>query len=201
MLQLDHLAITCATLAEGIAFAEGLFGVPLSPGGEHPHMGTHNRLLSLGPGEYLEVIAINPDAPAPPYRRWFGLDDAPARPRLGAWIARVADLDTVLAQAPAGAGQAVNLARADLRWRMGVAPSGVTPFDGLFPALIEWLGKAHPAPRLPDQGIRLTALHLVHPDAEALRAALACDDPRLRITQGPVRLGAQFGTPRGEVTL
>ena len=23
-------------------------------------MGTHNRLLSLGPSEYLEVIAVNP---------------------------------------------------------------------------------------------------------------------------------------------
>ena len=35
---------------------------PLESGGRHPHMGTHNRLLSLGPDLYLEVIAVDPDA-------------------------------------------------------------------------------------------------------------------------------------------
>ena len=29
------------------------------PGGKHAFMGTHNCLLGLGPGFYLEVIAID----------------------------------------------------------------------------------------------------------------------------------------------
>jgi hypothetical protein len=66
MLSFDHLAIGAETLDEGVEAVEAALGVPLAPGGGHPAMGTHNRLLSLGPGEYLEVIAIDPDAPARP---------------------------------------------------------------------------------------------------------------------------------------
>ena len=40
--------------------SEGALGATPAPGGHHPLMGTHNQLLSLGPGEYLEVIAIDP---------------------------------------------------------------------------------------------------------------------------------------------
>ena len=70
---IDHLVVAARTLSEGAAWLEERLGVSLSPGGEHPLFGTHNRLLSLGTG-YLEVIAVNPDAPAPTRPRWFGLD-------------------------------------------------------------------------------------------------------------------------------
>jgi hypothetical protein len=45
-------------------------------------MGTHNRLLKLGEGFYLELIAIDPQAPPPGRPRWFGLDrlELPVRP-------------------------------------------------------------------------------------------------------------------------
>ena len=62
----DHLVIAARSLDEGTAYVEAVLGVKLSPGGQHGHMGTHNRLLSLGPLEYLEVIAVEPGAPAPP---------------------------------------------------------------------------------------------------------------------------------------
>ncbi len=54
----DHLAISAASLEQGALAVEAMLGVGLEPGGKHAFMGTHNRLLSLGPGEYLEVIAI-----------------------------------------------------------------------------------------------------------------------------------------------
>ena len=201
MFEIDHLAITAATLPQAAAWAERLFGVPLSPGGQHDLMGTHNRLLSLGPGEYLEVITPDPDAPIPPHPRWFGLDHPPQTPGLGAWIARVPNLDAALAQAPDGAGRATDLARGNYRWRMGIAPSGLTPFDGLFPPLIEWQGQAHPAQTLPDHGIRLVALTLSYPQADDLRASLPMDDPRIRVTQGPAHMTARFSSPHGDITL
>lgn len=37
-------------------------------------MGTHNLMLRLGDSSYLEIIAINPAAPAPGRPRWFALD-------------------------------------------------------------------------------------------------------------------------------
>lgn len=199
-IELDHLAVSAATLAEGVAHVETLLGVTLAPGGAHPAMGTHNRLLGLGPGLYLEVIAIDPAAPAPDRPRWFGLDRFSGPPRLTNWIARTGDLDAALAVAPDGTGTPMALSRGDLRWRMAVPGDGRLPFDGGFPALIEWQGAAHPSALLPDAGCRLTALDIEHPQAGALRQAVAqlSDDIQVSITQGPVKtIRASIATPQG----
>lgn len=198
MLRLDHLAVSCETLAEGVAAVEAALGVPMAGGGVHPHMGTHNRLLSLG-DLYLEVIAVNPTAPAPAWPRWFDLDRFAGPPRLTNWVARCDDLDTELAASPAGAGVPVALSRGDYRWQMAVPEDGKLPFDGAFPALIQWQGAAHPAQALPDQAVRLTLLEVCHPQAAALNAALAgrLRDPRVTFLTGPPQMRAVFATPAG----
>lgn len=204
MLTFDHLAISCDSLDQGVAHVEAALGVTLAPGGEHAAMGTHNRLVSLGPEEYLEVIAINPDAPGPDQPRWFDIDNFAGAPRVTNWICRCDDLETALAAAPQGAGVPWDLERGDLRWRMAVPEDGKLPFDNSFPAMIEWQGSAHPAPRLPDHGIRLTALTLTHPQADALRAALTplIADPRLTIVSGPApELSVDLTGPKGTTRL
>ena len=45
-------------------------------GGVHIKMGTHNHLMQIGQGIFLEVIAVNPEIEPPNRPRWFGLDDA-----------------------------------------------------------------------------------------------------------------------------
>ena len=182
MLSLDHLAISCATLHEGAAAVEAALGLPLAPGGQHPHMATHNRLLSLGPDLYLEVIAADPSQPRPAWPRWFDLDRFSGPPRLTNWICRT-----------------VALQRGDFRWRMAVPADGILPFDNRFPALIQWEGPAHPAPRLPDHGARLTSLVITHPGPGALRAALSrLHDPRVSVTEGDPALRATIATPQGD---
>lgn len=199
MLTLDHLAICCTTLAEGAAAVEAALGLPLAPGGQHPHMATHNRLLSLGPDFYLEVIAADPSQPRPAWPRWFDLDRFEGPPRLTNWICRTDDLDAELAHAPKGTGTPVALQRGDFRWRMAVPASGILPFDNRFPALIQWEGSAHPAPRLPDHGARLISLHITHPQPDALRSALSrLTDPRVTVAQGEAALSATIATPQGE---
>ncbi len=196
--RIDHLAVAAASLEEGAEAVEAALGVPLVAGGTHALMGTHNRLLGLG-DLYLEVIAVDPAAPPPGHPRWFRLDRFTGAPRLTNWVAAVDDLDTALAVAPGGAGRAVDLARGDLRWRMGVPDDGCLPFDDAFPALIQWLGDAHPAQRLPDAGVRLRRLVVAHPQAGALRAALEpVADPRLVIEAGAVKaMRAEFETENG----
>lgn len=200
MLVLDHLAVAAASLEEGAAAVEAALGVPLDPGGAHPLMGTHNRLLSLGPGEYLEVIAVDPEAPPPGRPRWFDLDSFGGPPRPTNWVARCDDLVAELARSPEGTGRVHDLARGDFRWRMAVPDDGRLPFDGAFPALIAWQGALHPADRLPDRGCRLRRLTLCHPRACDLCRALAgrLDDPRLAIEAAPaMRLCAEIDTPAG----
>jgi hypothetical protein len=198
MLALDHIAISAETLEAGAAWVEMAFGVPLAGGGTHPHMGTHNRLLSLG-DLYLEVIAIDPAAPKPGYPRWFDLDHFRGPPRLTNWICRTDDLDAALGTAPRDTGTATDLSRGDYRWRFAIPPTGKLPFDDCFPALIQWQGDLHPAKSLRDHGIRLTGLQITHPKAPALRAALhGLADPRVTVELGPYHsLRATFDTPQG----
>lgn len=203
MLRLDHLAVVAGRLQDGVAAVESLLGVTMAGGGKHPLMATHNRLLGLG-DLYLEVIAIDPDAPSPGRPRWFDMDRLTGPPRLANWVAGCDDLAAEVALGPKGIGTPLALQRGDYRWQMAVPDNGQLPFDGAFPALIQWEGAAHPARALPDSGLRLTRLEITHPDAKALRASLAgrLDDPRVVILDGASSgLRASLDTPKGPLTL
>lgn len=200
MLRLDHLAVSARSLDEGVAAIEAALGVTMAGGGQHPAMGTHNRLLSLG-DLYLEVIAVDPAAPAPGRPRWFDLDRFTGPPRLTTWIAATEDMEAALAAGPPGWGAPMALARGDYRWQMAVPEDGRLPFDGTCPALIQWHGSLHPAAALPDRGLRLNRLTVTHPEAAALRARLRLEDPRLHFAAGPPGLAAVIDTPGGPVAL
>lgn len=150
----DHIAIAAQSLAEGAAWLTDRLGVTLEPGGKHPSMGTHNMLLSLGPDEYLELIAVDPDAPAPARARWFGLDSFDGPPRLVGWVMRqseiIAPQGTTLSEA----------SRGDLRWQITLPDAGQMPHEGAEPMRINWGDGAHPSDMLPDRGLRLTGLTL-----------------------------------------
>lgn len=199
MLTLDHLAVVAATLDDGAEHVRSRLGVTVAGGGKHPHMGTHNQLIGMG-DLYLEVIAIDRDAIRPVWPRWFDLDNFAGMARLANWVVRCDDIDRELMASPADAGAAVSLARGDYRWRMAIPPNGQLPFDGAFPALIEWQGHAHPAQALPDSGLRLRRLEISHPEAVALRAMMAArlTDQRVVIVDGEaVAMRATFDGPAG----
>jgi len=198
MLRLDHLAVAARDLEEGRAAVEAALGVRLQPGGQHAHFGTHNLLLGLEDGLYLEVIAIDPEAPAPEGARWFDLDRFDAAPRLQTWICRSDDLGSALVRYPQ-AGAPVALARGDLRWRMAVPRDGRLPFDGVFPALMQWECDAHPAERLTASGCGLARLVVRHPQAGRLADMLGPDlsDARVVFEIGAPSLRAEITTPGG----
>jgi len=197
--RLDHLVIAAADLASGVAWLEDRLRLPIQPGGEHAYFGTHNALLGLQ-GSYLEVIAINPAAPAPHTPRWFGLDTPEMQRRLAAgpalihWVATVQDLDTALRLSPEGHGQPLALSRGNSRWQLSVPPSGELPLGGVLPSLIEW-ESVSPSARLSDSGLRLDGLHLTTPDPARLQRALTA----LGFTGTPVEI--EEGPPQLEATL
>ena len=83
---LDHLVVAAASLQQGLDWCEATLGVTPGTGGQHPQMGTHNRLLKIEtadfPLAYLEIIAIDPAAAPPGRPRWFGLDEPALQARL-----------------------------------------------------------------------------------------------------------------------
>jgi hypothetical protein len=170
MLTLDHIAVSTTAL-DRRGGRRGALGLPLAPGGQHAAMGTWNRLLSLGPEEYFELIAIEPGAPGPRSRAgstWTISLGPRGRPH---GFAAATTLTPPWPWHPRHR-HAVVTATGDLSWRMAIPEPANCPFDGLFPALIEWEGTAHPAPRIPDKDVRLKALELHSPSADGLRAAL-----------------------------
>ena len=170
-------------------------GQPPGAGGKHALMGTHNRIIGLGAGEYLEAIAIDPDAPPPDRARWFGLDRLEGQARLGGWVVRTDDIGGEVS-ARSELGDVLSLERGALRWRMAVPRDGRQPFDGCMPAVIQW--DSDP-PSLEASGVRLTRLDLHHPRSDGLSAALSglIDDDRLHVATGPAALIATFDTPDG----
>jgi len=188
-MELDHLVVGAATLEEGVAWCERVLGVTPGPGGKHALMGTHNRLLNISgplhPRAYLEIIAIDPEAPPPGRARWFDLDQPALRERLAAgpglihWVSRVPNLDAALANwrgEGVDAGEPVEASRGNLRWRIALREDGRRLRREALPVLIEW-GVAHPADGMPVSGVQLLGFEA----RDGLRARLA--------------------TPRGEVEL
>lgn len=209
----DHLVIAAATLDDGVRWCEATLGVTPEPGGQHALMGTHNRLLNLS-GEafercYLEIIAIDPQAPPPGRARWFGLDEpalqqalAATGPRLIHVVARTDNLDMHrwgLIQKGFNPGTTLAARRGALHWRIVVRDDGRLEAGGLLPTLIEWgAGSPHPAEALPVSGVTLTALQLDGLNAAArqvLRLPRVGGDP---LAAAPA-LKAVLHTPKGEL--
>ena len=115
---LDHLVVAAQALAEGCAFIEAQLGVRPQPGGKHVAMGTHNAMLGLGPKQYLEVIAIDPEGVNPARPRWYDLDEPRMRaalaegPRLIHWAAQTDDIEAAKAHGANGVYFTFNPSRA-----------------------------------------------------------------------------------------
>lgn len=212
--QIDHLVVAADTLAQGVAWCEQTLGATPGPGGKHGFMGTHNRLLSIGsaafPKAYLEIIAIDPDAPAPPRPRWFGLDSAAlrealrVRPRLAHAVARTAHIDSLraaLAERGQDIGPVLAAERATpggwLRWRISVRDDGALLCGGALPTLIEW-GAVHPADSMAPSVVSLQSVTLGGLPPAAFRA-LNLGEVQIDL-QGPV-LRVTLNTPRGTLQL
>jgi hypothetical protein len=206
MAEIDHIVIGARTLAAGAAYVEAHLGVRPGGGGRHDGVGTHNLLLGLGKDRYLEVIAPDPGQPDPAHPRPFDLDDPgvklmlEAEPRLIAWVARTPVLDAVVTRLGAhNAGEIRAMSRGKLSWRMAMPPQR-QDMSNLIPALIQWDDGKGAASRLPDSGVRLTALEADHPEVDSLRNALAQRglEEALRLRRSPhARLVARFALPDG----
>ncbi len=198
--ELDHIVVVAASIEAGLDHVERQIGVRLPQGGAHPLMGTHNHLVRLGDDAFLEVIAPDPNAKGPSRRRWFGLDNPPAVPRLAHWVVRVDDIDMAMSDLPATSGPAIPVTRGSLSWRLTVPDDGSLPEGGTFPTVLEWGSAPLPPRAMPAAGLALDRLVLSHPDPARLKGMIGplIDDNRVEIAQGPVpSLSALIATPQG----
>jgi hypothetical protein len=193
--QLDHLVVAVRSLSEGIAEFERLTGIRAGVGGRHPDRGTENALVSLGGGQYLEIIA--PEAGAvlsSRDERMRQLD----RLRIISWAVGVNDAEEAVASL-ALAGFATTPLKSGSR----VTPSGerldwttfelVDPSPSSAPFFIRWSPSTkHPSTTAP-AGCTLSQLTVQDPRSDRLSAALAA--------LGVAGVTYAKGAPRIEATL
>ena len=220
-LTLDHLVVAARTLEEGVVWCEATFGVVPGAGGQHAAMGTHNRVVSIAseafPQAYLEIIAIDPAAPAPAGARWFDLDAAAvqrtleAGPQLVHWAARCAGIDAacaVMASAGADCGAPRAAERQSpaglLQWKISIHREGRRALCGAAPTLIEWSGP-HPTEAMPASGVTLESVAVGDWPDDAmgmLPPSVSLDlDGDPAADTGPAPLVAVLVGPRGRVRL
>ena len=205
----DHFAIGAASLDQGVKALEAALGVTVPLGGKHAAMSTHNCVAKAGDSRFLEIIAIDPDAPPPGRTRWFTLD-APStqlrlaeRPRALCWVVNTDDLDAVVAASPVDLGEIVHFSRGERTWRLTVPRDGGLPEGGLLPAFIEWSPGPHPSEGMQDLGLSLKRIELTHPRAAELSATLnkIGVDHLAEVREGPMALRFEIDAPKGAVMI
>lgn len=202
MKRLDHLLIGTRDLAGGVAWIAERLGVKPVFGGRHPHGGTANYLLSLGPDIYLEVIGPDPEADPGSEPPPFGIETL-LEPRIVTWAAKGSGIESLVAAAsadgvPLGQARAGSRTRpdgAELTWEL--SDPAPFPCDGLVPFFIDWGDTPHPSTSAPEGG-ELISLRAEHPEPGEARRMLAALDLDLTIEDGPTpALVARIRTASG----
>ena len=220
--QVDHLVVAASTLEEGVAWCERTLGITPGSGGEHPLMGTHNRLFSIAsplyPRAYFEVVAINRGAHSASNisaRRWFDLDNEALQlqlkqsgPQLIHFVASTpCAVPAIQALASLGIerGELLTASRMTpnglLSWQITVRSDGQRLMHGTLPTLIEW-GDIHPTDNMTTSGVTLQSLRASQPNPDPLSAAhTALDLKGVTVVQGQPELIATLQTRLGLITL
>lgn len=205
---IDHFMYAGRNLEDLCSQFAGLSGIQATPGGSHPTLGTHNRLLGSGSRSqtYLELIA--PDHSTEVRSEMRSSLEALSRPQLHRLIMRCTSMDfSSLAAAYRKAGidapvhdlQRLTPDGGTLSWRLMIP--GANPYGLFAPFFIDWLDSPHPSQGL-DARLSVLDCEAGHPQAEQLAklwkdlgveiALRSADVPYMRVL---------LDTPRGIVAL
>ncbi|MEM7358956.1 MAG: VOC family protein [Pseudomonadota bacterium] len=206
--QLDHLVVGTPDLEDGVAVIESLLGVPATPGGSHPGIGTRNALFGLGEECYLEVIGPDPAQTGFDGERPFGIDSLNTT-RLVTWVARRAELrsfaqalrvqEIILTEPMQFSRQAPDgeLLRWELAFLGGLEPG----LMAVLPFFIDWGNTPNPAAKC-SGGARLGGLDVYHPKSTEVAAILTALELNVESHQSPVPgFRAIIDGPNGKVEL
>lgn len=197
---IDHLVLAVPDLVAAMDRIESDWGVRPAMGGKHVGRGTHNALLSLGDGPYLELIAQDPEQEPGAASARFGVDQLTG-PLLRTWAMKAPDIEALVARARAAGydpGDISAMSRALpggglLEWKL-TSKAGLA---GVLPFLIDWGNSPHPS-RTSPAGCTLVSLTIEHPDPAEIRRALAALEIDVPVFEGPEpRLHAEIATPNG----
>ncbi len=212
-MRLDHLSYAAgpAGLDATAEWIGTMLGESFVDGGVHPRFGTRNKVLPMGGGNYLEVVAVldHPASDKAPFGQLVRERSRSGGGWIG-WVVAVEDITTVEQRLgrPAVPGNRHRPDGLDLRWRqVGVKELQTDP---QLPFVVQWEVGPEDHPSAGASGaIQLTALEIAG-DAARLAdwlgapAVAALGDLHVQWaaphgTSG--LLAARFDTPSGEVRI
>ena len=201
---LDHFVVAISDLTDGMTEFERLTGVRPAFGGEHGDFGTHNALVSLRPGLYLEILSPRPGIQVHHLLREIADADV-LTPFM--WAVATSDIEATSRV----------LVASEYRMRDVISANRITPdgiafrWTALFfdeptlanaPFFIEWHdASAHPSESAP-VGCELASFSIIDPRARDLRRVLDTIDLEANVVAGtPARMRIELHTPNGRVAL
>lgn len=171
--QIDHIVLAVPDLEQSTKEFKEKYNIDLVYGGKHESFGTHNALLNLGKGSYLEVLAPDLDNTTFDGPRWMGADLS-QRPVVCRWALKSHDLvkdQEALRKINSEYGNIIEGSRqkldgSTLRWQM-IRPLP-TPLVDIAPFMVDWKDSdSHPTDSLPE-GCQLLSIEFAHPQAEQM---------------------------------
>jgi len=198
--QVDHILLGIDDLDRGMEQFEKLTGVRPVYGGKHPR-GTHNALVSLGDGTYLEILAVQPDVTPP--KEYEDLKQLHALTPIG-WA--VSSKDSVqlrsqltsagLAVSEPSPGSRTTPAGKELSWQT----FGLEDAFEEAPFFIVWSSQsAHPSTTSPT-GCQLQQWRVAGPHLKNLQQLRAALDLRVEVAEAPsTSLRLSLNCPKGAV--
>jgi hypothetical protein len=198
--ELDHVLIAVADLADAAQRLEARSGLTSLEGGRHKGLGTANRIVPLDE-TYLELVAVvnGAEAAESVFGSWVASGEIP---RLLGWCVRTGDLDAVAARLglTLADGSRVRGDGTILRWRMaGLEHSADEPS---LPFFIEWAPETpYPGNAPVQQRARIEELQL-DGDPDRIRHWLGDASLPVAIHEGdPAVRGVALGTDAGPIVL
>lgn len=189
-MRIDHVIYGVRDLPDAQGWFAEEFGLVATPGGSHPQMGTANALIPVGPGQYIELMAVTEQVDHPLRKFVTAMVAAGDRP-IGVCL-RPDDLDQVATRLGLAA---IDMHRAtpdgrQIDWRIIGMEGALGPHR--LPFFIDWgphaaeLDAQNAAPA-PDGAIISVE---VGGDPDALRDWVGADLPEVVPVDGPPGVSA-----------
>lgn len=181
-------------------------GVEVLYGGQHKTEGTHNAVVNLGNGAYLELLAIDEKNTAIASSRWMGIDLI-TEPIMTRWALKSTNLPSdvkILQTANPEMGEIFAGSRkktdgSTLRWAM-VKPLS-HPMVEILPFMVDWKDSVHPTMTMPDV-CKLIGMRATHPTPHLLQPTLNNLGAVIDLQKGnTISLEAVIQTPNGVLIL
>jgi hypothetical protein len=198
--QVDHILLGIDDLDRGMEQFEKLTGVRPVYGGKHPR-GTHNALVSLGDGKYLEILALQPNVTPP--TEYEDLKKLNALTPIG-WAVSSKDSAQLrsqltsagLAVSEPAPGSRTTPAGNELSWQT----FGLEDAFEEAPFFIVWSPQsAHPSTTSPT-GCRLQQWRVAGPHVKKLEQLRTALDLRVDVAEAPsTTLRLSLNCPKGAV--